>query len=608
MARIIGIDLGTSTTCVSVVENGTPTVIPSVRASKVTPSYLYVMDDGRMLVGLIAKAEVIADPYNTIWATKRLIGRRYNDPTVQECKERLSYKIVPSEKGEVLVTARGKQFTPVKIASLILKFVNRLASFYLKEEARKAVITVPASFNDLQRKATKMAGDMIGMEVVRLVNEPTAAALAWGYHEESERTIAVYDLGGGTFDVSILAIGHGVYSVLATRGDSWLGGEDFDKRLVDHIIKGFRKKHGVDIYKDKMAHQRIKSVAENAKIDLSSKESVRICLESPCPDVVHADVDATVTRPQFESMIEDLVDRTIETFKKTLEDAEMDIDELDSVVLVGGMTRLPLVRQKIEELIERPVDSSVNPDEAIAIGAALHASALAGEKILLSPPESTRQKPARVDKVEMLEAMFNAPVTVGEAWQEDQQSDEPLPAGQAAARNGFELSSPAVKVNEGIPEAIPVDEPAVAPAEPRTADAPLLIDVLSQSLGISDMAGLFVPLIKNNSKLPAKVSQVVTTCTDRQKAIRISVYQGEKRYAKDQVMLGEFVLQGIETASRGVPEVKVTFKIDQSGLFTVSAKDLKTNVEKQILIEDVLIGEGGQAPSYIAGKESTKTP
>jgi molecular chaperone DnaK (HSP70) len=522
-----------------------------------------------------------------------------------------------------------------------------------------------------------MAGDMIGLEVARLVNEPTAAALAWGYHEESERTIAVYDLGGGTFDVSILAIGHGVYSVLATRGDSWLGGEDFDKRLVDHLVKGFQKEHGVDIYKDKMAHQRIKSVAENAKIELSSKESVRIYLSSPCPDVVGADVDTALTRPRFESMIEDLVDRTIETFKRTLEDAEMDMDEIDSAVLVGGMTRMPLVRQKIEELIGRPADSSVNPDEAIAIGAALHASALAGEKILLSPPASTRQKPAEVeekgltaggahveilrfwddaqvtmeeawqvdqqseqkpvgddkveilevmvdnpaaagearqeyrqseqklagvDKVEILEAMFDAPEVVGEAWQEGWQFSE-QPAGQAAARDGSEKSFSAAKVIEGTP----VDEPAVAMAEPRIAKAPLLIDVLSQSVGISDMAGLFVPLIERNSKLPAKVSQVVTTCIDQQEAIRISVYQGEERYAKDQAMLGEFVLQGIETASRGVPQVKVTFKIDPSGMFAVSAKDLKTNAEKEILIEDVLIGEGGQTPSYMAGKESTKT-
>ncbi len=626
MTRILGIDLGTSTTCVSIVENGTPTVIPGASASKITPSYLYVKENGKILVGLNAKANVIADPHNTIWATKRLIGRRYNDPTVQECKKRLSYEIEPSKNGEVLVKARGTVLTPIKVASLILKFIAQLSSAYLKEDAQKAVITVPASFNDLQRKATKTAGDSIGLEVVRLVNEPTAAALAWGYHEDSERTIAVYDLGGGTFDVSILAIGHGVYSVLATRGDPWLGGEDFDNRLVDHIVKEFQKKHGVDIYGDKMGHQRIKSAAENAKVELSSKESVKIYLPTPCPDMVKADVDTTVTRPQFESMIEDLADRTVEIFKKTLDDAEMDMDELDSVVLVGGMTRLPLVRQKIQELIGRPADFSVNPDEAVAIGASIHASALAGEKILLSPPASTRPKSAELDRQEILEAMIDAFEMVGEEWQEDPQSDEPPPpAPQVSARNGYRsdwTSPPWPLPNPGSPtlrscvilralqasEAMPLDKPAFVPVEPRIADAPLLIDVLSQSVGISDMVGIFVPLIVKNSKLPIKVSQEVTTCTHQQKAIRISVYQGEERYVRDQVKLGEFVLQDIEKAPRGVPQVKVTFKIDQSGMFTVSAKDLKTNSEKEIMIKDMGTSEkGGQVPSYMAGKERIKT-
>lgn len=576
MSAILGIDLGTATTCVAVVKNGIPIVIPSAFNSKITPSYLYVMENGRVRVGLQAKAEAATDPCNTIWSTKRMIGRKYDDPSVQECIERLPYKIASSPSGEVLVMSRNKVLTPEMVASLILRSVARLASLHLNQETKRAVITVPASFNDPQRKTTKLAGDKVGIEVVRLLNEPTAAALAWGYHEESQRTIAVYDLGGGTFDVSILLIGHGVFEVLATRGDSWLGGEDFDNRLSEHIIKGLNKQHGVDLNEYKLARQAVKAAAEDIKIELSSKELVKISI--PCPGSEHENLDIKITRPEFESVIEDLVDRTIDTFKKTLEDAEVDMDELDSAVLVGGMTRLPLVRQKIEDLIGRPPDGSVNPDEAIAVGAAIHASALAGEKILLNSPASARQKPARVEKEKMFEELIDAHAGVGHEYELGESDVPPQLAETGDARDEF------VVVPMGEPDR---SEMAVASAGPRLVEAPLLIDVLSQSVGISDLAGLFVPLIENNSKLPAKVSQVVTTCADRQEAIRISVYQGEGRYIKDKVMLGEFVLQGIEAAPRGAPQIKVTFLIDSSGMFTVTAKDLKTNVEKRIVIEDM---------------------
>lgn len=568
MSKIMGIDLGTSTTCVSVVNNGKPVVIPGVRGTMVTPSYVYVMEDGRILIGEKAKAEEIADPYNTVWATKRLIGRKYSEPEVQECLEKLSYRITQSKKGEVLVHGRGRTFSPIDVGSLILKFVARLATKHVGESMKKCVITVPASFNDLQRKATKMAGERTDLEVVRLVNEPTAAALAWGYHEESERTVAIYDLGGGTFDVSILSIGQGVYEVISTRGDSWLGGEDFDNRLVDDMVSQFKEKYDINIYNDKIAHQRVKTASEAAKIELSSKESTKIFVEKVCVDLhPTANVEVSYTRDQFESMVEDLVDKTIVTLEQTIKDAEMDRDELDNVILVGGMTRLPLVRKKIEEFLGREPDCSINPDEAVAMGAAIHAASLSGETLTLTPPAAARKAagkgPPKKPTGEVAPSMVGQPFEESVGVVDDQ---EPVPMGEA----------------EG--EGVGFEEPA-----PVQVKAPLLIDVVSQSVGISDLAGLFVPLIRNNTKLPAKVSQVVTTCVDQQEAIRISVFQGEGKYVKDKVMLGEFVLKGIESARRGIPQVKVTFNIDQSGLFTVSAKDLKTNVEKEIQVEGLII-------------------
>jgi molecular chaperone DnaK (HSP70) len=580
MSKIVGIDLGTSTTCIAVVENGRPVVIPGVRGALVTPSYVHVMEGGKILIGELAKAEVIADPYNTIWATKRLIGRKFDDPSVQDCMEHLPYKISKAKSGDILVHGRDKKFLPLNVASLILKLAVRLGERYMEETVKSAVITVPASFNDPQRKATKKAAENIGLHVERLVNEPTASALAWGYHDQSERTVAVYDLGGGTFDVSILSIGQGIYEVLTTRGDSWLGGEDFDNRLVDFMVKKFQQQYDINIYNDKMAHQRVKTAAEAAKIELSANDSTKIFIEKICPDLHPvANVDYTVSRSQFEEMVEDLVDHTVETFKKTLDDAELDIDDMDNVILVGGMTRLPLVRKKIEELMGRQPDHSINPDEAVAMGAAIHAAALDGVEVDMLPPEAVRPRPKAASDVSAAEGV--------------EESGAQFEAGSGAAR-----AAPAADAGPGewVGEAVAMPAPdgsedttAPAPAaessQPMKTKAPLLIDVLSQSVGIADIAGLFVPLMERNTKLPARVSQVVTTCVDRQEAIRVTVYQGEERKAENQVSLGEFVLEGIEMAPRGVPQIQVAFSIDQSGLFTVSARDQKTGAEKEIRVE-----------------------
>ncbi|MFO8056971.1 MAG: Hsp70 family protein [bacterium] len=387
MDKIVGIDLGTSTSVLSAVVDGEPMVVPDSRGNRVTPSYIHIMEGGKILVGPQAKAEVISDPYSTIWATKRLLGRKYNDPRIQEAKKNLSYKIQRDEEGNILVTGRDRHLTPVEVGAIILKYLTRIGKKSLGHDIKKAVLTVPAYFTDPQRKATRECGTMIGLEVVRLINEPTAAALAYGYENDTEQTVAVYDLGGGTFDLSILSIGQGVFEVVATAGDSYLGGEDFDNRLVDYLVKDFQEKYKINIYNDKMAHQRVKDAAERSKIALSRKSEVEINLPGICPDVNRwAGVEAVITAEQYEGMVEDLVDRTTEIFGKLLQDVSMDLNDIDNVIMVGGMTRMPLVKRKTAEFIGREPDTSMNPDEAVAVGAAIHAAGLAGEKLVKKKP------------------------------------------------------------------------------------------------------------------------------------------------------------------------------------------------------------------------------
>jgi len=992
MDKIVGIDLGTSTSVLAAVVDGEPVVVPDSRGNRVTPSYIHIMEGGRILVGPQAKAEVISDPFSTIWATKRLIGRRYNDPRVQDAKKHLGYKIQRDEDGNILVTGRDRHLTPVEVGAIILKYLTRIGKKGLGQDIKKAIITVPAYFTDPQRKASRECGSMIGLDVVRLINEPTAAALAYGYENDAEQTVAIYDLGGGTFDLSILSIGQGVYEVVATAGDSYLGGEDFDNRLVDYLVQDFKKKYKIDIYNDKMAHQRVKDAAERAKISLSKKSEVEINLPAICPDLNRwAGVEAVITADQYESMVEDLVDRPIEIFRKLLQDVSMDIKDIDNVIMVGGMTRMPLVRKKTAEFIGKEPDTSMNPDEAVAVGAAIHAASLAGEKLIktkkparaavapaaeraragadlgrdsisdqektmpgvpglgtmdevtektadmdmtspgrpeqetvketppteeqadeahllpmdphqevaaeteteaeetvqeqappaqeaeewmdavaeeemetedqknlgdynpsreslddffagdagmpsedsapvalddageehekaveMAPaefqeksfeeraqsaplgadkwedivdvapprdqpdisddrpmsagpierdyeegqdlpmdreakslsfeapppgeeaaeearpeedqlpvdPQAKRQEeeqaqvsaeePAEAGPVPMEEAAPEeaaeaAPIPMEEAEEEEAPAEEeqlpvdpqaqrqeegaevsaegpaeagpvpmeeatpeeaaeaaPIPMGEAEEEEapaeedqlpvdpqaqrqeeGAEVSAegpaeaapmpmeeaeeeeaPAEEeqlpmdpqatwstAEEQAPEEIeaaeaaaveaPPEEPAPpeeveAPAEEKaeedTYQAPVLLDVLSQSVGLAHFGGHYVPLIKRFAKLPARASQIFTTCKDSQKRIRITVMQGDGKYVRENTPLGEFVLDGIEEARRGVPEIEVTFDIDQSGLFIISARDKKTGAEQEIRLESWGgLSESGQA-------------
>jgi len=901
MERIVGIDLGTSTSCLALIKDGEPVVVPDSRGTRVTPSYIHVLEDGKILVGLQAKVEVISDPYSTIWATKRLIGRRYDDPEVQNAKKYFGFDILAAPDGTVRVKGRDKILSPTEIGAIILKYLTRIGKRYTGEEIKKVVITVPAYFTDPQRKATREAGTMIGLDVVRLLNEPTAAALAYGYDQDTEQTIAIYDLGGGTFDLSVLAMGQGVFEVVATEGDSYLGGEDFDNRLVDFLAADLKKKFSIDLFNDKMAHQRVKDAAERAKVALSSKDEVEINLPSICPDVNRwAGIETVITRKQYEGMIADLVDRTIIIFDRLLKSVAMSKKDIDNLILVGGMTRMPIVRRKVAEFFGREPDTSLNPDEAVAIGAAIHAASLTGEKLLKkrrlvdaakttapaaadrtrpgidqgatrpgvsaeatkpgvaaeatrpgADPGATRPAWSEIDQGKTKPGMKTAPAKIKESpvpapafvppkpppppsppvapkppptppagarpapadagfdskelpldpsqldmtlpaertapasprppkpaaappaevpplgpaptLEDVEPIEEPAPepaAGTSTLYAGFDdfffgnndepgqpaapvasspvivggaaasapapvpapapgdefsadepeppaLAEPApadapepepIAEPEPVPEPEPLaaeipnplepiaacdeppfeptvtpgpepalaapppfpevedempieldgddldptlpvekrpdlaattapdlpppprdyddqpqsagpivrDEPAPAaprltpsprPAEPEPeyVSAPVLLDVLSQSVGIGHFGGHFVPLIRRFAKLPARATQVFTTCTDNQERIRISVLQGESKYQKENTPLGEFVLDGIERGRRGVAVIEVSFDIDQSGLFTVSARDQHTGVAKEVRIEGFTGGRSGPA-------------
>jgi molecular chaperone DnaK len=380
MAKVIGIDLGTTNSCVAVMEGGKPKVIENVEGARTTPSIVAFAKDGERLVGQPAKRQAVTNGDNTIFAVKRLIGRRFDDPVTKKDTELVPYKIVRGSNGDAWVQAGGKDYSPSQISAFTLQKMKETAESYLGETVTQAVITVPAYFNDAQRQATKDAGQIAGLEVLRIINEPTAAALAYGLEKQDGKTIAVYDLGGGTFDVSILEIGDGVFEVKATNGDTFLGGEDFDNKLVDYLAEGFKKDEGIDLTKDKLALQRLKEAAEKAKIELSSAASTEVNLP-----FITADQNGpkhlvrTINRADLERLVDDLIKRTIEPMKKALADAGMKADEIAEVVLVGGMTRMPKVREAVKQFFGKDPHTGVNPDEVVAMGAAIQAGVLQGD-------------------------------------------------------------------------------------------------------------------------------------------------------------------------------------------------------------------------------------
>jgi molecular chaperone DnaK len=502
MAKIIGIDLGTTNSCVAIMEGGKPKVIENSEGARTTPSIVAYTEEGEILVGAPAKRQAVTNPKNTIYAVKRLIGRRFSDAEVQKAVKLAPYAIVQAPNGDAWVEVRGKKMAPPEVSAQVLMKMKKTAEDYLGETVTEAVITVPAYFNDAQRQATKDAGRIAGLDVKRIINEPTAAALAFGMDKkEGDRKIAVYDLGGGTFDISIIEIAEvdkeHQFEVLATNGDTFLGGEDFDQRLMDYIADEFRKEQGVDLRKDILALQRLKEAAEKAKIELSSTQQTEINLPYITMDQSGPKhLAMKITRAKFESLVEDLVEKTVEPCRIAIKDAGVKLSDIDDVILVGGMTRMPKVQEKVKEIFGKEARKDVNPDEAVAIGAAIQGGVLKGE----------------VKDV-------------------------------------------------------------------------LLLDVTPLSLGIETLGSEMSWLIKKNTTIPTKAQQTYSTASDGQTAVTIHVLQGERPMASGNKSLGQFNLEGIAPAPRGMPQIEVTFDIDANGILHVSAKDKATSKENKITIK-----------------------
>ncbi len=496
MAKIIGIDLGTTNSVVAVMTGGEPVVIPSAEGERLVPSVVAVNKNHERIVGRTARNQAIVNPENTIFSIKRFMGRKFDDPEVQRTVSRVPYKVAAAPNGDVRVILDGKEYSPPEVSAMILGKLKADAEAFLGEQVNQAVITVPAYFNDAQRNATKDAGKIAGLDVLRIINEPTASSLAYGLDKKKNEIIAVYDLGGGTFDISVLDVGDGVFQVRSTNGDTFLGGDDFDQRVMDYLIEEFKKANGIDLKGDRQALQRLKEASEKAKIELSTVQQTEINLPYLTADATGPKhLVLTLTRAKLEQLTGDLIQKTLDPIRRALSDANLKASEINEVVLVGGMIRMPAVQEAVRKEFGKEPHKGVNPDEVVAVGAAIQAGVLGGD----------------VKDI-------------------------------------------------------------------------LLLDVTPLTLSVETMGGVSTPIIERNTTVPTRKSQIFSTASDMQTQVEIHVLQGERPMAADNKSLGKFILDGIPSAPRGIPQIEVTFDIDANGILNVTALDKATNRSQHITI------------------------